>query len=515
MDLSSTQDGEERSDPASKSGFAQGGQPTANSLVGNSLVGNSLVGNVASEGTASGVETPSPESSEIARLWAARSKSGPLARPESTPVKQLKRAALAQPDEYTEVFRRDRLGFVLLLVPAVWMLVDAAFSSWKGWRPTAAIESVVLGALGLYCVAVTLLLCFRFGQRMLAGLGVPLGVLLIVASGGLFAGQEVFAAEPSADAHLRRPQLKQVRYPSPELITGVQGPVTYSTNTYGVRGTAIPRSSEALRVLCVGGSTTDCVYLDDTGTWQSHLERELEALGGNRPIWIGSAGFGDVRNTNHLEFVSGAEVLGRVQAVVFLVGMNDFLWALRGDSTEASRQPAWSRSLALAGLVPRERHRQQSRNGEHLRFRRDRRKRAVIQDELPDLTEDLDRFGEQVAQLIELSRERGVLPIFVTQPALWWEGLDERASRRLGLGELGDAKYLSPRALREGLDLYNQRLLAETERAGVTCVESEDMVGLDEFYYDDCHFNERGAEAMGGLLARSLAAELLPRKFGQ
>lgn len=510
MDLSSTQDSEEPSVPASKSELAQGGRPTANPLVG-------VVPSIdkASKGVQSGAGAATAESSEIAQLWASRSKSGPLARPESTPVKRLRRAALAQPDEYTDVFRRDRLGFVLLLVPAVWMLGDATFSAWKGWRPGTAIESVVIGALGLYCVAVTVMLCFRFGQRMLAGLGVPLGVLLIVASSGLFVGQEVFAAEAVEDAHLRRPQLRQVRYPSSELITGVQAPITYSTNTYGVRGTSIPRSSKALRVLCVGGSTTDNFYLDDAQTWQSHLERELEALGFNRPIWIGSAGFGAVRNTNHLEFMAEAEVLGRVQAVIFLVGMNDFLWALRGDSTSASRQPAWSRSLALAGLVPRERHRRQSRNGEHLRFRRDRRKRSHIQDELPDLTEALDRFGEQVAQLIELSRERGVLPIFVTQPALWWEGLDERAAGRLGLGELGDAQYLSPRALREGLDLYNQRLQAEADRAGVLCVESEDMVGLDEFYYDDCHFNELGAEAMGSLLARSLAAELLPGVSGQ
>jgi hypothetical protein len=74
--------------------------------------------------------------------------------------------------------------------------------------------------------------------------------------------------------HLRTPYTIRTFRPDPDVMPGVSGSSHYRINSLGIRGDE-PALGGQYRTLCVGGSTTECLYLDDTETWvlQERLSR--------------------------------------------------------------------------------------------------------------------------------------------------------------------------------------------------------------------------------------------------
>src|SRR5262249_1685256 len=80
-------------------------------------------------------------------------------------------------------------------------------------------------------------------------------------------------------------------------------------------------------ILAVGGSTTECLYLDQEEAWPRMLERQLNGLG--KQTWIGNVGKSGLRTREHVVQV---EILldqhPRLDTVLMLVGQNDFMYVL-------------------------------------------------------------------------------------------------------------------------------------------------------------------------------------------
>src|SRR5690606_38437774 len=114
---------------------------------------------------------------------------------------------------------------------------------------------------------------------------------------------------------------------------GIEGESHYRANSLGIRGPEWPARDAALRILCVGGSTTECVRLDDRETWPQQLaaslaERPAAGLGA---VWVGDVGRSGYSTRAHVELMENAELLAQVDWLVFLVGVNDLLAGLRGE----------------------------------------------------------------------------------------------------------------------------------------------------------------------------------------
>src|SRR6185503_10261687 len=79
-----------------------------------------------------------------------------------------------------------------------------------------------------------------------------------------------------------------LRAPDPEILHGIHGPSRFRVSSLGFRGDEDPGEG-ALALLALGGSTTECLYLDQAEAWPALLEDELaRALG--RKVWVANAG---------------------------------------------------------------------------------------------------------------------------------------------------------------------------------------------------------------------------------
>jgi hypothetical protein len=71
---------------------------------------------------------------------------------------------------------------------------------------------------------------------------------------------------PSGKYYPWLPNLHRIFRPDPNIMPGVQGESNFIVNSQGVRGDEFSPDDD-YRILAIGGSTTECLYLDQTEAW--------------------------------------------------------------------------------------------------------------------------------------------------------------------------------------------------------------------------------------------------------
>lgn len=342
---------------------------------------------------------------------------------------------------------------------------------------------------------------------------------------------------------------------------GITGVARFTTNSLGLRGEEIPADSSAVRVLAVGGSTTENLFLDDSETWMALLQRGIDPLPDGRRVWVGSAGRSGMNARDHVVQLGRLlEQLPRIDLVVVLVGVNDVTVTLaQGDTfrppppltdpaalarAEArafaivpgamheaittARSGAWYHRMALWQLAARIRAdlrkrsrtvglEQDPRGGSFRRWREYRSRATTLRDTLPDLSIALRQYGRNLDSLATLAATFGVPMVFLTQPSMWRGDLDSASTRLLWFGGLGDfqrqqsSTYFSVAALARAMAAFNGELLASCARTGARCLDLAALVPRDSLhFYDDVHFNESGAAAVGAALVPWIRDSVIP-----
>jgi lysophospholipase L1-like esterase len=334
---------------------------------------------------------------------------------------------------------------------------------------------------------------------------------------------------PSAPFHLKPPDSQWVFRPRPDIQPGLSAEGRFTTNSMGLRGPELPPREAAYRILCLGGSTTECLYLDDTKTWTHLLLERLNQDSSRRPVWVGGAGRAGYQTIEHLLFLEQSPLASQVDCVVVLAGINDLLGVLQNppgfdrwlhveaEAREKQLRPLWGRSPLLThvrktyhnwtaagrtgpalvddleGLVNSERRRQRREGG--------------ICDELPDLEPGLRQFSYRLRRIVSLCRANAVRPVFLTQPVLWDKDLSARARSLLWLGwrqpkdGLPNRDFLTVEKLRNGMDQYNETLRRLCKELRVECVDLTPMNGQEAFFWDDAHYTDAGAQEIARRVA--------------
>jgi len=346
-----------------------------------------------------------------------------------------------------------------------------------------------------------------------------------------------------------QPNLRVTFTPSPEIMPGVSGPSHFQINADGLRGEPIPAGS-AYRVLTVGGSTTECLYLDEAKTWPRQLQDRLSARGATNRAWVGNLGKSGLTSRNHvLQLERQLPDCPKLAAVVMLVGCNDLLLRLAQDDgyrpfNFGTPEPEAYEALLyqsfnvlprqalpsgrfyqqtelqrlVGGLKRRFGKPPQDLSGKiYVTWREYRQHAPRVRETLPDLKPALDEYASNLGRLIELCRKHGARPLLVTQPALWRAGLSKTEEALLWMGGVGDfmnqagCEYYSVTALASAMEQYNEALRRVCREQSADCIDLAAALPKDTtVFYDDVHFNERGAQRVAEVIADYLARHPAP-----
>jgi len=345
-----------------------------------------------------------------------------------------------------------------------------------------------------------------------------------------------------------------VFHPDPQVMPGFSTDARFTVSSQGLRGPEMGDEPEA-RVLAIGGSTTECLMIDDELAWPLRLSKNLGATADNRPVWSGSSGLSGMNSGDHILHASFlVPQLPPIDVVVALVGVNDLSVALGTpelykpvpanpppEQSEAllrrvfqqvpgRLENSWEydesfyRKLALFQLVRRLKNaRSKDLSSQQLtnddggslltRGRRRRQNAPHYIDELPDLSAALVTYRTNLNTFIDVLQARSIRVLLVTQPTIWRADLSEADTKLLWMGGKGDflkldgMPYYTPRVLADGMKQFNDTMLAVCRDRGVECFDLAARIPKDTtFFYDDCHFANGGSVQIAELLTEPLKA---------
>ncbi len=412
-------------------------------------------------------------------------------------------------------------------------LLAGVFAS---WRPYGTIEHGLLAFFGVWLLGLLCLCSERIRHR----LGRSWRELLLVTTislvgwAGLEWGAHVVEQQrnPRAPFHTRGTNIHYTRQISSPHVVGIAGVSHFTTGPRGIRATKRPTAQQHTRILCIGGSTTECVYLDDEETWPALLEKQLNVAHQEDDIWVGNVGISGFYTREHLQFVQQSPLLNGTTVLVVQPGIND-LWrflaqeelytnfgrfeAVNGppenEKAPPTYRPLWTRSRVIQlyhtlHAAPPPLAIQEGVGGMEYQIRRERRAAATLVQKLPDLSAGIAGYRQRILAIIDACAKADLPVLFTTQPVLWRDDLPPDLAARCWFGWLTDDRYLTLGALRTAMDQYNAALLEACQEKNVPCVDLSPMNGDERCFYDDCHFTEAGAVEVARRLAPTLASVL-------
>jgi lysophospholipase L1-like esterase len=316
--------------------------------------------------------------------------------------------------------------------------------------------------------------------------------------------------------------------------TGLRGcdpRIVHHKNSLGFRGAEPPTDfADALTVVAVGGSTTECFYLSDGHSWPELVGTELQPS--FQHFWLNNAGLDGHSTFGHLILMKDVLTALHPKVVLFLVGVNDmgrddlvisdrdFLKANRDRTVlrkilrtlgEKSRMLGWLENLARSFSAWRH-----GLNHHTLDLKQ------VPQRSMSDLQAQeilrvhqakyLDSYRKRLEQLVQLSRDAGIQPVLITQPALYGKGQDDLSGMDLETIDVGGG--LNGRAAWQVLQLYNDCTRSVGRARHVPVIDLANELGkTSRYFYDFYHFTNAGSEAAADIIAvhlRAILARLYP-----
>lgn len=339
------------------------------------------------------------------------------------------------------------------------------------------------------------------------------------------------------------PNMQKVFRPTPGTMPGVGGPTVFRVNSDGIRGDELAADYE-YRILAVGGSTTECLFLDQEVSWPYALQKKLNNLKGPK-AWVGNAGKAGLSTREHYMHVKYLlPQFSKVDAVVILAGFNDLIRRLiedeKYDPLFLQHYDYWEPRLirgafsetpyykgkyrfrtgyydesAVGSLVVRlkylysRRELVQDESGSiFINFRNLRKNAKEFVDDLPDLSSGLEEYETNLGRIIDMVRARSIRIVFMTQPTMYRPDMTQEEKALLWCGWIESTKsgrYYSEKALAAGIKNYNETLLRVCRARGVECIDLASMIPKNTTaFYDDVHFNDRGSLMTAEIIAQYL-----------
>jgi lysophospholipase L1-like esterase len=358
-----------------------------------------------------------------------------------------------------------------------------------------------------------------------------LGLLLAFPLGEIYLRWRSPKAPTVQDNFLVLPTNRTYIYRNSDL-RGCDPLIIHHTNSLGFRGPEFPANFKStLTILAVGGSTTQCFYLSDGHSWPELLGQYLSQS--FHPVWLNNAGLDGHSTFSHIRLLQHTIVPLHPKVVLYLVGANDlgrddlvdedrlFLRSQRERGILRSTLKTLSdKSLAITWLQNVYRAWIARRKG--LAHRSLDLTHAPKSDVPATLAADLVKlhqtryvpgFAHRLNELVNISRQNHIIPILITHPALYGQGIDDITG--VNLESVTVDNQMNGRLAWRVLELYNDATRKTARDLDVPLIDlAHELKKSSEYYYDFYHFTNAGSEAAAHHLythLHSILAEEYPQ----
>ena len=309
-----------------------------------------------------------------------------------------------------------------------------------------------------------------------------------------------------------------------QTLPGLTPRILFTEDAFGFRSLsmrAIRKGPRTIRIICLGGSTTQQTTQSTEDLWSAVLERHLQAAvrGQGARIEVAALGQGGATVLDGVEECEQVLPPFDPDIVITLWGVNDLAW--HGGPEYHYPDPArhaattrWKRTLKRYSQLYR-RFRQveklvKARNALHdgtsiewasenvpaLRasYRTYPYRETVLRDPDP-----IVEFADGTERLIRCLSRQGRAVIVLGQPVLWKSDLtrEEQDALWFFVNTTEGRVRVSPAWLEREMARYNDVQRAKAQAQGASYIPLDRLIpkGLP-YLYDDCHFTDLGSAAV-------------------
>ena len=283
----------------------------------------------------------------------------------------------------------------------------------------------------------------------------------------------------------------------------------HSTNEWGFRGDAIPKDwARRKTILTIGGSTTQDFYLSDDKTWSAQLQKLL--IQNDPTVTVQNAGLAGHSTRGHLLLIKTVLPVVSPKMVILLVGLNDlrgkqnsdpyektgFLYNLFARTKTLQWLYKWYRVFNNDAYLVSTKYNQGyppnlPSNG-YVAKPISCAPRIDTQ-ALQSISSPLDEFKNNIESIIDITKEKNIKIIFLTQPLLflndaYWNNIK---------GDIPAKQHfcISAATIWKQLNSFNRALLNICQSKKVPCFDLANAIPhRQEYFYDHAHFSDAGAE---------------------
>jgi lysophospholipase L1-like esterase len=314
--------------------------------------------------------------------------------------------------------------------------------------------------------------------------------------------------------------------PNASILAGIKDTSFFKINSIGFRGDE-KKDSDLVHIVAIGGSTTECLYLDQSETWPALLEKYLNKSS-DKKIQVFNGGRSGLNSNHHLiQIQKLLENDNWIDVIIVLEGINDLQYALSlaNDYKKEDPQTIYDKSFLVSPInnkLPFYKRTylfmylsklkkallsyklaQDPFGNDYTKWRENRINASVIIDSMPNLDSSLSDFKKNNESMIDLAKSKKKRIIFLTQPVAWDYNMPDSQKKLCWFGWIGsnqnenDENYYSFSILKKSIERYNSLLKEICKERDVECIDIENSFSKDTTtFYDDCHFNESGANKL-------------------
>jgi lysophospholipase L1-like esterase len=296
--------------------------------------------------------------------------------------------------------------------------------------------------------------------------------------------------------------------------------IVHTKNSLGFRGEEPPANfSNYLKIITVGGSTTECTFLSDGRTWTDVLAKKLKSK--FKYFWVNNAGFDGHSTFGHIVLMKDYIIKLKPDIVLYLIGANDQgIKELNDQDLEIMRNK-FEFSSTRAFLISMATHSEVFSLGLNL-YRYWKAVEIGVEHAEFDFNiyrkVDLDRystddyikakrqvvetariyakgFRKRLKKLIDISEKNNIVPILITQPAFYGDFIDDVTGVDFRFTEISW----------ERLEVFNDVTREVGKENNLLIIDlAREMPKSSKYYYDWFHYSNEGAEKVAEIIYNRL-----------
>jgi lysophospholipase L1-like esterase len=312
---------------------------------------------------------------------------------------------------------------------------------------------------------------------------------------------------------------KNARYEiETEDVPGLDQHIIHTKNSLGFRGQE-PAENANKKIICMGGSTTECFYLSDGKDWPNVLGKKLRQ---NDPgIWLNNAGMDGQSTFGHLAMLKQYILEIKPDYIVLMCGLNDI--GLKNPGTFDKYDNSWFKKVynfleLPSTIVNIMRAGNAKQAGLNHRFFKDisKEEKLVLTDsqilqQLQQQQQFIPAYQERLVKFATLCKKNNIKLILVSQAILFSDEPDLLTNIYLGDIKTGNTNGKGKSLM---MKMYNKATFDIAEKMHIPFINLSARLPKDSrFFYDGYHFSNDGAEMAADILFDEIETQnLVPSK---